>query len=246
MRGKPYAARLWSGLLRPKHNLLGADIAGRVEAVGKDVVEFQPGDEVFGDISTHSRGSLAEYATAPTNLLAPKPANVSFEEAAAVPLAAVVALQAIRYAGQIQPGQEVLIHGASGGVGTFAVQLAKAFGAEVTGVCSTRNLDMVRAIGADHVVDYTREDFAQNGRLYDLIIAVNGHRSLSIYRCALSPKGGYVCAGGSMPQVLESMLLGPLMSGNGRRMGNMGIAKTNQEDLVFVAKLLEAEAHHRN
>jgi NADPH:quinone reductase-like Zn-dependent oxidoreductase len=240
MRGKPFAARLWSGLLRPTHSLLGADIAGQVESVGRDVVQFKPGDEVFGDISGYARGSFAEYASAPADLLALKPNNVSFEEAAAVPLAAVVALQAIRYAGQIRPGDKVLVQGASGGVGTFAVQLAKAFGAEVTGVCSTRNLEMVRSIGADHVVDYTREDFTQKGQLYDMIVAVNGYRSIAAYRRALSSKGTYVCAGGSMSQVIQSALLGPLMSGNGRKMGNMGIGEASQEDLVFLAKLLEA------
>jgi NADPH:quinone reductase-like Zn-dependent oxidoreductase len=166
---------------------------------------------------------------------------MSFEEAAAVPMAAVTALQGIRYAGQIRPGQKVLIHGASGGVGTFALQLAKSFGAEVTAVCSTRNLDMARSIGADHVIDYTREDFAKNGKQYDLILATNGDRSISDYRRALSPKGVYVQTGGSMRQMTQAMIQGPWISRTGsQKLGNMGVAKPNQKDLVTMKELLEA------
>ncbi len=241
LTGKPFLVRLIAGGLRkPKNKILGADIAGWVEAVGKNVKQFQPGDEVFGDISECGWGGFAEYVCARENALALKPANISFEEAAAVPLAAVTALQGIRDKGQIQPGQKVLINGASGGVGTFAVQIAKSFGAEVTGVCSTRNLAMARSIGADQVIDYTQEDFTQNGQRYDLIIAANGYHSLSDYKRALSPEGIYVCTGGSMAQIFQSMLLGPWMSMTGsKKMGNLA-AKPNKKDLVFVKELLEA------
>jgi NADPH:quinone reductase-like Zn-dependent oxidoreductase len=160
------------GLLKPKNTIPGIDIAGRIEAVGRNATQFKPGDEVFGDISAGGSGGFAEYVTVPENLLAPKPANLSFEQAAAVPMAAVTALQGLRDQGQIQPGQKVLVQGASGGVGTFAVQIAKYFGAEVTAVCSTRNLEQARALGADHVIDYTQADFTQNGQQYDLILVV--------------------------------------------------------------------------
>ncbi len=238
MRG-PLLVRLLSGGIRkPKFKILGADIAGQVEAVGSNVKQFTPGDEVFGDISA---GGFAEYVCATENKLALKPANISFEAAAAVPVVAFTALQGLRDKGQIQPGQKVLINGASGGVGTFAVQIAKSFGAEVTAVCSTRNLDIARAIGADHVIDYTQEDFTQNGQQYDLILAVNGYHPISAYKHALTPKGIYVAAGGSLAQIFQSLLLGPLNSKTGRqKMGFMGIAKINQKDLVFVKELLEA------
>ena len=241
LRADPFLIRLSSGLLKPKNQILGSDIAGRVEAVGKNVKEFKPGDDVFGDISANGWGGFAEYACAREDAFVLKPANLSFEEAAAVPMAAVTALQGIRYAGQIRPGQKVLIHGASGGVGAFALQLAKSFGAEVTAVCSTRNLDVARSIGADHVIDYTKEDFTQTGQQYDLIIAANGDRSISEYRRALSPKGTYVQTGGSMRQMTQAMLQGPWISRAGsQKMGNMGVAKPNQDDLVIVKELLEA------
>ena len=225
------------GLLKPKNTRVGSDVAGRVEAVGENVTQFRPGDEVFGC----AKGAFAEYVLAREAYLALKPANSSFEKAAAVPVAALTALQGIRYAGGIRPGQKVLIQGASGGVGTFAVQLAKSFGAEVTAVCSTRNLDMARSIGADHVIDYTKEDFTRNRQCYDLIFAVNGYHSLSDYKRALNPQGIYVCAGGTLPQIFQAMLLGSLVSKNGdKKMGNMGIAKVNQEDLVILGELLEA------
>ena len=191
LRADPFLIRLSSGLLKPKNTILGSDIAGRVEAVGSNAKQFKSGDEVFGDISACGWGGFAEYVAVPENAFALKLTNLSFEEAAAVPMAAVTALQGIRYAGQIRPGQKVLINGASGGVGTFAVQLAKSSGAEVTAVCSTRNLEMARSIGADHVIDYTKEDFSKNGKKYDLILATNGDRSISDYRRALSPKGIY-------------------------------------------------------
>ena len=181
LRGEPFPVRLMFGLLKPRHKILGADVAGRVAAVGRNVSEFQPGDEVFGDISVCGFGAFAEYVCVTENALVLKPANLSFEEAAAAPAAAVTALQGLRK-GQIQPGQKVLVNGASGGVGTFAVQIAKSFGTDVTGVCSTRNLDRVRSIGADHVIDYTREDFTQNGRRYDLILAANGYHSIGDYK----------------------------------------------------------------
>jgi NADPH:quinone reductase-like Zn-dependent oxidoreductase len=224
------------GLLKAINKVLGADIAGRVEAVGSTVTQFQPGDAVFGVC----RGAFAEYACADESKLALKPANLSFEAAAAVPVAALTALQGLRDKGQIQPGQKVLINGASGGVGTFAVQIAKSFGAEVTAVCSTRNLEMARSIGANHVIDYTQEDFTKNGQRYDLILAVNGYHPILDYRKALSPKGILVVAGGSMAQILQGLLLGPLVSRIGsKKVSFMGIATSNQKDLIFIGELLE-------
>jgi len=224
------------GLLKPKNTRLGVDIAGQVEAVGRNVKQFRPGDEVFGMV----KGGFAEYACAAESALALKPVNSSFDEAAAVPMAAVTALQGLRDEGQIQAGQKVLIYGASGGVGTFAVQIAKAFGAEVTAVCSARNLEQSRSIGADHVIDYTKEDFTQNGQQYDLILAVNGYRSLSAYKRALTTKGIYVMAGGTMTQIFQSMLMGPMMSETGgKKMGGVS-AKRNQKDLAFLKELVEA------
>mgnify|MGYP001320427411 CR=1 FL=1 len=241
LRADPFLIRLSSGLMKPKNQILGSDIAGRVEAVGSNVKQFKQGDEVFGDISACGWGGFAEYACVSENALALKPANLTFEEAAAVPMAAVTALQGIRYAGQIRPGQKVLINGASGGVGTFALQLAKLSGAEVTAVCSTRNLDMARSIGADHVIDYTKEDFTRTGQKYDLILAANGDRSISDYRRALNPRGIYVQTGGSMTQMSQAMLQGPWISMTGsQKMGNMGVAKPNQNDLVILKELLEA------
>lgn len=240
LRADPFLVRLMGGgLLKPKNTRLGADIAGRVEAVGRNVKQFQPGDEVFGDLSACGNGGFAEYVSVPENALASKLARMTFEEAAAVPMAAVTALQGLRDNGQIQPGQKVLINGASGGVGTFAVQIAKAFGAEVTGVCSTRNLDMARSIGATQVIDYTREDFTQSGQRYDLILAVNGYHPISAYKRALSPEGIYVMAGGSNAQIFQALLLGRWMSGTaGKTMGALA-AKPNQNDLVFMRELLE-------
>lgn len=239
--GKPFAMRLMGfGLLKPKNIIPGAAIAGRVEAVGKNVKQFQPGDEVFGDLSESSFGAFAEYVCADENALALKPTNLSFEQAAAVPLAAVTALQGLRTKGHLQPGQKVLINGASGGVGMFAVQLAKALGAEVTAVCSTRNVDMVRSLGADHVIEYTQEDFTKNGQHYDLILAANGYHPISDYKRALSPNGTYVMTGGSNAQMYQAMLAGPWISMTGsKKMGNW-MAKPNQKDLVFMKELVEA------
>jgi len=235
--GKPFLFRFFTGgYLKPKNTRLGIDVAGQVEAVGENVKRFRPGDEVFGC----RNGAFAEYVCAREGLLVLKPANISYEQAAAVPWAALVALQTIRYAGEIQPGQKVLIQGASGGVGTFAVQIAKAFGAEVTAVCSTRNLDMARSIGADHVIDYTREDFTRNPQRYDLILAINGYHSLFAYKRALNPQGIYVCGGGTLGQILQAMLFRSFVSRKGgKQMRLMGRAKVIQEDLVFLAELLE-------
>ena len=222
---------------KPKDPSVGADVAGKVEAVGKDVTEFRQGEEVFGV----APGSFAEYVANGASKFAHKPANVSFEAAAAVPVAAFTALQGLRDKGKIQPGQKVLIDGASGGVGTYAVQIAKAFGAEVTAVCSTRNLDMVRSIGAHHVIDYMREDFTKKAQRYDLILAVNGYHPILNYRRALSPNGICVVAGGPFSQIIQSLLLGPLVSRFGnKKIGFMGIAKTSKEDLLILKELLEA------
>jgi NADPH:quinone reductase-like Zn-dependent oxidoreductase len=239
----PFVARIITGGLRkPKDQRLGVDLAGRVEAVGRNVTQFQPGDEVFG----RGADAFAEYACAREDCVVLKPANLSFEAAAAVPVAALTALQGLRDKGQIQPGQKVLIHGASGGVGTFAVQIAKAFGAEVTAVCSTRNVDMARSIGADQVIDYTQEDVTCMGQRYDLILAVNGYHPIFAYRRALSPTGRYVLVGeGSKAHLyqalLQALLLGPVISRIGKqKMGFMGITKPNQKDLGVVKELLEA------
>ncbi len=237
LRGDLLLRLMGNGLLKPKHKILGDDIAGRVEAVGVNVKQFQPGDEVFG-ISNF--GAFAEYVSVHENALALKPASMTFEEAAAVPVAGITALQGLRDHGQIQPGQKVLINGASGGVGTFAVQIAKSFGAEVTGVCSTRKLDMLRSIGADVVIDYTKEDFTQNGPRYDLIFAVGGYRSIFDYKLALSPEGIYVCAGGSSARYFQGLLLGPLISIVGRKKLGSMYANPNQKDYVFLIELLEA------
>ncbi|TDA66431.1 MAG: NAD(P)-dependent alcohol dehydrogenase [Chloroflexi bacterium] len=225
------------GLLRPKNPRLGGDIAGRVEAVGKNIQQFRPGDEVFGSIG---HGGFAEYAVVPERRLALKPANLSFEAAAAVPVAALTALQGLRDCGKIQAGQKVLINGAAGGVGTFAVQIAKAFGAEVTAVCSTRNVEQARTLGADQVIDYTKENFTQSGRQYDLIFAANGYHSLAAYKRALTPKGIYVMAGGKPAQLFEGMLLANWLSEkDGRKLGGVA-AKIDQNDLYTLKELLEA------
>src|SRR5208337_4875082 len=229
-------ARLFSGLRKPKDPRLGADIAGRVEAVGNNVTQFHPGDEVFGVCP----GGFAEYGSAREDRLALKPANISFEEAAAVPVAAITALQGLRDKGHIQPGQKVLVDGASGGVGTFAVQIAKSFGAEVTAVCSTRKVDRARSLGADHVIDYTREDFTQSAQRYDLILGANAHHSIFDYRRALSQDGIYVGAGGGLPQIFQTMLLASFLSRMGSKKTYFFIANINQKDLAFLKDLLEA------
>lgn len=247
VNGKLFLARLMgTGLLKPKFRIPGNDMAGRVEAVGRNIRQFKPGDEVFGDLSACGQGAYAEYVAVPDNALALKPSNCSFLEAAAVPEAAIVALQGLRDKGKIRAGQKVLIYGASGGIGTFAVQIAKLFGTEVTGVCSTRNLELVSSIGADHVIDYTREDFTKNGQLYDVIMATAGYRSIFDYRRALSPGGIHVASGGSMSgrralaQIFEPMLIGPWISMTGSKKFYALTIKINQQDLIFLKEMIEA------
>jgi NADPH:quinone reductase-like Zn-dependent oxidoreductase len=227
---------------KPMYKILGSDIAGQVEAVGRNVKQFQPGDEIWGDLSfPHGYGAFAEYVCVPENALRLKPASMTFEQAAAVPTAAVVALQNLRCKRPIQPGQKVLINGAGGGVGTFAVQLAKHFGAEVTGVDSTRKLDMLRSIGADHVIDYTQEDFTQNEGRYDLILDVVAYRSILAYRRALGPEGVFVYVGGSTAAIFQALLLGPLVSRIGSKKMGVGMWKPNsKEDLDSLTELFEA------
>jgi len=237
MRGPLFFLPMIGGLLKPKHKIPGCDIAGRVEAVGRNVKQFQPGDQVFG--ATSGEG-FAEYVCAIEDKLALKPANLSFQDAAAVPIAAITALQGLRDQGRIQRGHKVLVDGASGGVGTFAVQIAKSFGAEVTAVCSTRNVDTARSIGADHVIDYTREDFTQSGQRYDLILGANAHHSVFDYWRALSRDGIFVMAGGALARIFQAMLLAPFLSRIGGKKMRFFIAKINTKDLVLLKDLLEA------
>jgi len=243
MRAKPFFVRLMPGsLFHPKNMVLGVDFAGQVEAAGSKVEQFKPGDEVFGYMPTTSgHGTFAEYVCAKENLVACKPANLTYAQAAAVPLAAMTALQGLRDEGNIRPGQKVLINGASGGVGTFAVQIAKAFGAEVTAVCSTRNMEMVHSLGADYVIDYKVEDFTQSGIQYDLILAVNGFHPIEDYLHALKPSGSYVVAGGSMRQLIQA-------GSRAKRNPTLGTQKIiilsmeqNSNDLILIKELLEAE-----
>ena len=236
MRANPFFIRLMGGgVLKPKDMRFGTDVAGRVEAVGENVTQFKPGDEIFGT----ANGAFAEYVLAKESYIALKPANRSFEEVAAIPVAALTALQGLRDTGGIRSGQKVLIQGGSGGVGTFAVQLAKSFGTEVTAVCSPRNLNLMRSLGADHIIDYTKEDFTKSGQRYDLIFAVNGYHWLGAYKRALYPQGVYVCAGGTMSQIFQAMLLGPRMSEKGgKKLSSMGVAKVTQEDLTYIGELL--------
>lgn len=238
MKGAPWN-RVIPGLRTPKYKILGCDIAGRVEAVGRDVKQFRIGDEVFGVTGFQGNG-FAEFVCATEEKLRTKPANVSFEDAAAAPIAASTALQGLRDKGRIQPGDKVLIEGASGGVGTFAVQIAKAFGAEVTAVCSARNMEMARSIGADLVIDYAQVDFTRNGQQYDLILGANAHHSLFDYRRALSQDGVYVAAGGGVLRILQTLSLGPFLSLIGRKKTGFFLANINQKDLDFLKDLLEA------
>jgi NADPH:quinone reductase-like Zn-dependent oxidoreductase len=242
LRANPFFMRLMpGGLFRPKNKILGADVAGRVEAIGCNIKQFQPGDQVFGYLpGATGRGAFAEYVCAKENLMALKPANLTFEQAAAVPEAAMTALQSLRDKGSIQHGQKVLIHGASGGVGTFAVQIAKAFGAEVTAVCSTRNLEMVRSLGADHVIDYKKEDFTKNGQRYDLILAVNGYHPISDYLRVLLPKGSYVVAGGSMFQLAQAASNKKRNSKPGGQKIYVAALVQSQKDLMYIKELLES------
>ncbi|MBL7082675.1 MAG: NAD(P)-dependent alcohol dehydrogenase [Candidatus Aminicenantes bacterium] len=239
LRGKPFMNRLFFGLLKPKIKTIGGDIAGRIEAVGRNVKKFQPGDEVFGDLSGCGFGGFAEYVCARENALVLKPASMTFEEVAAVPQAAVLALQGLRDKRQIQPGKKVLINGAGGGAGTFAVQIAKSLGAEVTGVDSTSKLDMMRSIGADQVIDFTQEDFTKNEQRYDFILDFAAHHSIFDYKRALSPKGIYIMVGGSSARIFQTIFLGPLISMTGSK--KMGIlAHKPNKGLDFMKELFEA------
>ncbi|MDQ0416323.1 NADPH:quinone reductase-like Zn-dependent oxidoreductase [Croceifilum oryzae] len=239
LRAKPFIIRLGIGLIKPKYKILGMDIAGTVESVGSQVKGLKLGDEVFGDLSRCGFGAFAEYVCVPESKLAIKPASISFEEAAAVPTAGVTALQGLRDKGKIKAGQKVLINGASGGVGTFAVQIAKRFGAEVTAVCSTRNVELVSSLGADHVIDYTCDDFTKMGQCYDLILAVNGYHPISAYKRVLNPHGVYVMIGGTEVQMFQAMLAGPFISMSGKQMGNL-LVKPNKKDLMEMSYYLEA------
>ncbi len=234
MRGKPLFSRATLGLLRPKHKILGGDIAGQVEAVGSGVSRFKPGDEVYANLLDHGYGGFAEYVSVPLDVMSLKPANLSFEEAAAVPMAAVTALQGLRQHGEIQPAQKVLINGASGGVGTFAVQIAKAFGAEVTGVTSTQNVDLVRSLGADHVVDYTTTDVVRGGRRYDLLLDTVGNRSVPELRGALAEGGKAAVTGFTS----VAKLLGVSLRG-GKDVA-MVQAHVTAKDLELLSELIEA------
>ena len=240
MRGTPYFLRIMAGLRKPKNKRLGVDVAGQVEAVGRNVTQFKPGDVLFGSC----RGAFAEYACASESKLSMKPSNVTFEQAASVPIAALTALQGLCDKGQLQPGQKVLINGAAGGVGTFAVQIAKSFGAHVTGVCSTRNVDMVRSIGADQIIDYTQKDFTKSGQRYDLILDCVGNHSLSACRRVLNPKGVYAAVGGPsgpwMIGFLARLIAAPVLSlFVSQRMGTVG-TKLNKEDLAILRDLIQA------
>jgi NADPH:quinone reductase-like Zn-dependent oxidoreductase len=238
LRGKPLYARI-GGLLRPRQQILGSDIAGRVEMAGRNIGRFRPGDEVFGDILPRL-GGFAEYVCARESALTLKPASMTFEEAAAIPQAAVIALQGILDKGQVQPGQKVLISGAGGGAGTFAVQLAKLYGAEVTGVDITGKLNFMHSLGADHVIDYTREDFTKNGKQYDLILDIVAHRSVFAYERALKSGGSYFLTGGSVATIFQILLLGPLIRGTTGKKIRILAVRPNLKDLVYIAELYEA------
>ena len=241
MRGTPFLIRLmYGGIAKPEIKILGADVAGHVVAAGKDVQQFQPGDKVFGDLSECGFGTFAEYVCASADALVLKPTAVSFEAAAAVPAAAMAALQAVRDCGQLQAGQSVLINGASGGVGSMAVQIAKAFGAEVTGVCSTEKVEMVRSQGADHVIDYPQTDCTQTGQQHDLILDAAAYRPVSEFIPALKPGGTYVMIGGSTGLFLKVMLFGPWMSKRSGRAIKSLAMKPKREDLIIVRDLMVA------
>jgi NADPH:quinone reductase-like Zn-dependent oxidoreductase len=241
MRGDPFLTRLmFGGILKPKIKILGMDVAGVVEAIGKDVTQFQVGDEVFGDLSTCGFGAFAEYVCATEAALEIKPTNISFEQAATVPCAAVTALQGLRDCGQIQSGQKVLINGASGGVGSFAVQIAKAFGAEVTAVCSTNKMETIATLGADHIIDYTQTDITKNGQQYDLILDAAAYRSVFDYAPILKPDGTYVLIGGSISRLFQVLLFGSVISRIMHRKVKCLTAKPNRSDLVILKDTIEA------
>jgi len=241
MRGTPFPIRLmFGGLLKPKIKILGFDVAGQIEAIGKDVTQFKPGDEVFGDLSECGFGAFAEYVCATESALVLKPANLSFEEAATVPGAALAALQGLRDYGQIQSGQKVLINGASGGVGSFAVQIAKAFDTEVTAVCSTKKMDMVRSLGADHIIDYTQTDVTQGKQQYDLILDAAAYRSAFDYLPILNLGGTYILVGGATARFFQVMFLGSWISRISHRRVKCLTSKSNQKDLITLREFMVA------
>lgn len=238
LTGKPLYARI-GGILKPRHHILGSDIAGHVEAVGKNNTEFKPGDEVFGEIPGY-HGGFAEYVCTTGNTMALKPANLTFEEAVAIPQAGVIALRGIREKGNVQPGQKVLINGAGGSAGSFAIQLAKLYGAKVTGVDNTYKLDFMRSLGADHIIDYTREDFTKNGKQYDLILDLFAYRSAPAYRRALKPNGTYFSVGGSVATLFQILLMGPLIKKITTKNIRILVAPQNRKDLLSFTELCEA------
>ncbi|MBI1939866.1 MAG: NAD(P)-dependent alcohol dehydrogenase [Ignavibacteriales bacterium] len=238
LTGKPLYARM-GGLLKPSHNILGADIAGRVESVGKNNTEFKPGDEVFGEIPGY-HGGFAEYVRTHGKTMALKPAGLTFEEAAAIPQAGVIALQGICEKGKVEAGQKVLINGAGGSAGPFAVQLAKLYGAEVTGVDNTNKLDFIHSLGADHVIDYTKENFTTNGRQYDLILDLIAHRSVFSYQRALRPAGSYFFVGGSAIVMFQILLIGPLIKRAAKKNIRILVVPQNRKDLISITQLCEA------
>ena len=235
--GKPLYARM-GGLRKPGYPILGSDIAGRVEQAGKDITQFKPGDEVFGEIPGY-HGGLAEYACAPESTLARKPAGLTFEQAAAIPQGGVIALNGIREKGQVRPGQQVLINGAGGSAGTFAVQLAKLYGAEVTGVDNTGKMDFLRSLGADHVIDYTKQDFTKNRKQYDLILDLIAHRSVFAYKRALKPNGTCFFVGGAVGTLFQILLLGPWIKRTTGRNLRLLIVPQNNKDLIAITELCE-------
>jgi NADPH:quinone reductase-like Zn-dependent oxidoreductase len=237
LQGTPFINRLINGLLKPKIKILGSDIAGIIEAVGKNITKFQPGDEVYGDLSG-SWGGFAEYVCARENALAVKSPSMTFEEAAAIPQAAVLAIQGLRDKGHIQPGQKLLINGAGGGVGTYGVQIARLYGVKVTGVDSSGKLDMLRTLGFDHVIDYTKEDFTKSGQCYDLILDTKTNRSIFDYTYALNPKGTYVTVGGSIARLIQTFILGPLIAMTSKKKIHIVLLKPNK-DLAYMNELYE-------
>jgi NADPH:quinone reductase-like Zn-dependent oxidoreductase len=242
LSGKPLYARL-GGLRKPSAHILGSDIAGRVEMAGSRVSQFQPGEAVFGEVPGY-HGGFAEYVCVPENRLARKPGRLTFDEAAAIPQPGVIALQGIRVNGQVQPGQKVLINGAGGGTGMFAVQLAKFYGAEVTGVDNTGKMDFLRSLGADHVIDYTREDFARNGSRYDLILDISAHRSALVTQRALKPNGNYFFVGGSVAVLFQVLLLGPWIRRSTGKNIRLLAVRPNREDMEFITEMCEAGKIH--
>ncbi|MFS0671645.1 NAD(P)-dependent alcohol dehydrogenase [Ornithinibacillus sp. 179-J 7C1 HS] len=240
LRGKPYVARLAFGITKPKFLIPGGDMAGIVEAIGEKVTEFRIGDEVYGDLSGSGWGTFAEYVAVSDQAIAHKPSNLSFEEAAAVPMAATTALQAIRDKGRIGTGQKVLIQGASGGVGTFAMQIAKAYGAEVTAVVSTRNVEIAKDIGVDHIIDYKKDNLANLNQLYDVIVGVNGSQTISTYKHILKPNGIFVHVGGSSSQMYKTMFIGSWVSLFGKKKFVNFMQKPSKKDLVFLKEIIEA------